>query len=150
MIKKILLGVLLGVLITSGVGVDFVLAQELEYPQPETETEETTAPSGQGVNGCATGNFQQLISCVTSTILNPMVGLLIGVALVVFLWGIVKYISSGADSTKRKEGAALVFYGVIGLFVMISVWGLVSFLSTTFFGTSGPAANPPIPTITTS
>ncbi|MDQ5889727.1 MAG: hypothetical protein QG609_220 [Patescibacteria group bacterium] len=142
MIKKILLSVFLGALITSGVSADFVLAQNTP--------EDTTAPSGQGVNGCATGNFQQLISCVTSTILNPMVGLLIGVALVVFLWGIVKYISSGADSTKRKEGAALVFYGVIGLFVMISVWGLVSFLTNTFFGTSGPAANPPIPTITTS
>lgn len=142
MIKKILLSVFLGALITSGISADFVLAQNTP--------EDTTAPSGQGVNGCATGNFQQLISCVTSTILNPLVGLLIGVALVVFLWGIVKYISSGADSTKRKEGAALVFYGVIGLFVMISVWGLVSFLTNTFFGTSGPAANPPIPTITTS
>lgn len=134
MIKKILLGVFLGLLLTSGSGINMALA--------------TTTNSS--VNGCLTGNFQQLISCVTSTILNPLVGLLIGVALVVFLWGIVKYISSGADSTKRKEGAALVFYGVIGLFVMISVWGLVSFLTNTFFGTSGPAANPPIPTITTS
>ena len=148
MIKKILLVIFLGVLFTSasGFGADFVLAQGTS-----THTEnEGEATSEQRVNGCATGNFQQLISCVTSTILNPLVGLLIGVALVVFLWGIVKYISSGADSTKRKEGAALVFYGVIGLFVMISVWGLVSFLTNTFFGSSGPAVNPPIPTITTS
>lgn len=143
MIKKILLSVFLGALITSGVSADFVLAAE------DTQEEETTDTSG-GVNGCATGNFQQLISCVTSTILNPLVVLLVGVAILVLTWGIVKYIGSGADAAKRKEGGELVAYGIFGIFIMLSIWGLVGLLTNTFFGDSGPAKNPPIPTITTS
>ncbi len=149
MIKKILLVVFLGSLITSAVSTNFVLAQELEYPKPDTEIEEDQ-PSPQSVNGCLTGNFQQLVSCVVSTILNPLVVLLVGVAILVLTWGIVKYIGSGADATKRKEGGQLVAYGIFGIFIMLSIWGLVGLLTNTFFGESGPAKNPPIPTITTS
>ena len=140
MIKKILLSVFLGALITSGISADFVLAAE------DTPKEETTT-TGE-VNGCLTGNFQQLVGCVVSTILNPLVVLLIGVAVLVLVWGIVKYIGSGADATKRKEGGALVAYGIFGIFVMVSIWGFVNLLTNTFFGESGPAKTPPIPTIT--
>lgn len=96
---------------------------------------------------CLSGDFKHLVTCVSTTILNPLVGLLIGVALLVLLWGIVKYISSGDDATKRKEGGALMAYGVFGLFVMVSVWGLVNFVSVSFFGEGGPASTPPVPQI---
>ena len=140
-----LLVVFLGALLISGIGTEFALAVDVD-----AEDGGNITPPSQSVNGCLTGNFQQLISCVISTILNPLVVLLVGVAILVLTWGIVKYIASGADATKRKEGGELVAYGVFGIFIMLSIWGLVGLLTNTFFGTGGPAKNPPIPTITTS
>lgn len=57
---------------------------------------------------------------------EPLVFLLIGLSVVVFLIGIVKYMTQYGDENKRKESVQMMTYGLIGLFVMVSVWGLVS------------------------
>lgn len=68
-----------------------------------------------------------------SNILNFFViPVLLSVALVIFLWGVLKYVSSGDDEEKRNSGRNFIVYGIIGLFVMVSVWGLVAVLNRTF------------------
>ena len=71
-------------------------------------------------------------------ILNLTVQVLIAAAVVLFLFGVVKYIASGEDETKRKEAKSYIVYGIIGLFVMVSVWGLVGILTGTFGVNIGP------------
>jgi hypothetical protein len=56
--------------------------------------------------------------------------ILISVALVVFFWGIIRYVLAGADEEKRAAGRSLMIYGVIGLFVMVAIWGLVYFIGS--------------------
>ena len=65
-------------------------------------------------------------------ILNVVVPLLIAVAVVIFLFGVVKYITAGGDEEKRKESRNVMIYGIVGLFVMVAVWGLVNVLISTF------------------
>jgi len=65
-------------------------------------------------------------------ILNPIIGVLIVLATVVFLWGIVKYLSAGGDAEKLKEARNFIVWGIVGLFVMLSVWGLVALINNTF------------------
>ena len=65
-------------------------------------------------------------------ILDLAVQVLIAAAVVLFLYGVVKYIASGEDETKRKEAKNYIIYGIVGLFVMVSVWGLVGILTGTF------------------
>lgn len=65
-------------------------------------------------------------------IFRALVPVIFGLALVAFLWGGAKYIFNAADATKRKEGNAMMLYGIIALFVMLSIWGLVSLLGGTF------------------
>lgn len=65
-------------------------------------------------------------------VVNLVVPLLIGIALIVFIWGVIKYITAGGDEAKRTEARNTILYGVIGLFAIIAVWGLVKVLSTTF------------------
>ena len=70
-----------------------------------------------------------------------VIPLLFAFALVIFLWGVYKYISSA--SIEGKEGARVtIIYGIIGLFVMLSAWGLVRVLTSTFF--SSTVLKPPI------
>ncbi len=76
-------------------------------------------------------NFDSAIATITGWI-NSLIPLLIGIAVLVFLWGVLKYVTAGADEKKRKEGASLVGYGVVAIFVMLSVWGLVNVLISTF------------------
>ncbi|MBI4692244.1 MAG: hypothetical protein HY773_02275 [Candidatus Terrybacteria bacterium] len=99
--------------------------------------------SGLGRSSAGTmSTFSGLIDRVIG-ILNDVVPLLIGVAVVVFLYGVLKFITSAGDETKRKEGKDVMIYGIIGLFVMVAVWGLVWILLNTFSLQTGTP--PPIP-----
>ncbi|KKS70584.1 MAG: hypothetical protein UV43_C0058G0003 [Parcubacteria group bacterium GW2011_GWF2_42_7] len=65
-------------------------------------------------------------------IVDLLVPLLMVAAFVVFLWGIIKFITSGGDEEKKKSGKGLIIYGLIGLFVMVAVWGIVKLVAGTF------------------
>ncbi len=51
-----------------------------------------------------------------------------GVALLVFFWGLAKFIFKSGDEKSHEEGAAVMKWGIIALFVMVSVWGIVNFM----------------------
>ncbi|MEY2640651.1 MAG: hypothetical protein RL150_44 [Candidatus Parcubacteria bacterium] len=68
---------------------------------------------------------------VIFTITQDLILLIIGVALLVFLWGIFKYFFVGDDAGK-KIGRTYILWGIIALFVMVSVWGLVNMLRSSF------------------
>ena len=61
-------------------------------------------------------------------LLNQVVPLLIGLAVVAFLWGVVMYLFG-----KDKDGAkTFMLWGIIAIAVMVSIWGLVRILQETF------------------
>src|SRR3989338_7855311 len=64
--------------------------------------------------------------------LSQAVILLVALAVVFFLYGILKYITAGDDEEKRGKMKNIMIYGIIGLFVMISFWGIVNILINTF------------------
>lgn len=68
------------------------------------------------------------------SIVQALVPLLIGVAVLVFCWGIVVYLFTG----DKEKGKSVMISGVIALFVMTSVWGLVGILRTTLLGENAP------------
>ncbi|MBP9771526.1 MAG: hypothetical protein KBD16_01215 [Candidatus Pacebacteria bacterium] len=78
-------------------------------------------------------NLGELIKMFTSLV-NPLIGLLTGLALLFFIWGIVQYILYAGDEKKKKSGKDTMVYGVIALFVLFSFWGIVRFLSESIFG----------------
>ncbi|MEK7150752.1 MAG: hypothetical protein AAB783_00945 [Patescibacteria group bacterium] len=67
-----------------------------------------------------------------NTLIASLIPLLITLATVVFLWGIVRYVTAGGDEEKLKEGRNLMIFGIIALAVMISVWGIAKLLAGTF------------------
>jgi hypothetical protein len=76
-------------------------------------------------------------------IVRSLVPLLIGIAIVVFFWGIVVYIFTG----DKEKGKQVMISGIIALFVMTSVWGLVNILQRTFLGPNITNVPVSIPTV---
>ena len=69
------------------------------------------------------------------TWLGLLVTLVVGVAVVVFIWGLVVFIAKSGDETAKEEGRRKMVWGIIAIFVMVSVWGIVRLISTSFLGT---------------
>lgn len=92
--------------------------------------------------------FKQLINVLLiDGLLTPLVPLLIGLAILVFFYGIIlTVISPGGE--KKADGKKYMLWGIIGIFVMFSVWGFVNLLIQ-FFGLKSdiPQIKIDIPTI---
>lgn len=70
------------------------------------------------------------ILSTVSQIIGQLVPLVIGLAVLYFLWGVLQYVVA-KDSEGQKEARGVMLMGIIVLFVMVSVWGLVNLLGDT-------------------
>ncbi len=68
-----------------------------------------------------------------SGIANTIIPFLIGIAFVIIVWGIFKYILHAGDSEQVAKGRMYIVYGVIALFLMLSFWGFVTMIHTSLF-----------------
>ena len=66
----------------------------------------------------------------TGDLMNKLIPVLIGAAVIAFLWGVVKFIFSD-DGPAKSDAKNFMVWGLVALFVMVSVWGLVRILSDT-------------------
>ncbi|MDP2649000.1 MAG: hypothetical protein Q8P19_03845 [bacterium] len=71
---------------------------------------------------------------LANTFLNALIGLFITLAIVVFFWGLIRYLVNAGE--QKSEGLQIMFYGVIAIFVMVSIWGIIRLLQSTFSVTS--------------
>ena len=76
------------------------------------------------------------------SLMNLAIRVLFGVAVVIFLWGLVSLIIAAisGDSELRKKSLNTIGYGVLALFVMTTIWGLVAILRRTV-GTGTPGSD---------
>lgn len=72
---------------------------------------------------------------LVSTFLNSLVYLFITLAIVVFFWGLIRYLYGGGAEGK-EEGLKIMLMGVVTIFVMVSIWGIIRLLQSTFRVTS--------------
>ncbi len=71
--------------------------------------------------------------------------LLVGIALLIFFWGLVKFIFAQGSETAKADGKKVMLWGLIALFVMVSVWGIVRFMQDALLSGTDFSA-PPVPT----
>src|SRR3989338_9992259 len=70
---------------------------------------------------------------VFTSLLNGLMVLFITLAIVVFFWGLIKYIFNREGGEKEgSAGASLMLWGIIALTVMVSIWGIIALLRITF------------------
>lgn len=78
-------------------------------------------------------NFFNLFDSIME-VMRLAVSVIISLAVMGFLWGIVKILFNPENQVAKKEGREYMFYGVLTLFVMTSVWALVGLIRNTFIG----------------
>jgi len=69
-----------------------------------------------------------------SSFLNSLIYILITLAIVVFFWGLIKYL--WAVGEEKSKGLEIMIYGIVAIFVMVSIWGIIRLLQSTFRVTS--------------
>jgi glucose uptake protein GlcU len=85
----------------------------------------------------AVNNFVSTIQGWTGLLLPTLIAL----ALVLFLWGVLRYLFS-KDGPAKKEARDFMMWGIVALFVMVSVWGLVKVLQDVIFGGDKDVTSP--------
>ncbi len=88
-------------------------------------------------------NVESLLQFVQKTI-GMLIPIVIGIAVLTFLWGIVKYVVA-KDEDSQKEARSIILYGTVVLFVMVSIWGLVNLLDDTLGLSNQVPQGPGIP-----
>ena len=92
--------------------------------------------------------FAQTLDNVFITIqnlLNLVIPILITLAVVLFFWGLAKYIwSEGED---KEGGKNIMIWGLVALFIMVSVWGILSLFGNTFNIQQGGSGSNLIPRV---
>lgn len=73
----------------------------------------------------SSGYINSILAAISEWI-SLLVPLLIGLAVVVFFFGLVKYIWGGAEA--KSAAISSMVWGVIAIAVMVSIWGLVGLL----------------------
>lgn len=87
--------------------------------------------------------LQNVVNAATRLI-NFALGILIGLAILAFFWGLVRYLWGAKGGPDQKKASMLMVYGIVALFFMLSVFGIIRLLQISF-GVNGSApVNPPL------
>lgn len=87
------------------------------------------------------GNVNTFLTSI-GNLVNTALPIVVGLALLAFFWGLVRFIFAAGDEEKRKESRSMMIYSIIALFVMVSVWGLVGFIGQALGVGQGSGNNP--------
>lgn len=79
----------------------------------------------------AEASIVTLMASINKVIINPLIYLLFAVALVYFLYGLVKYLLSPENEELRTSSKSHMLWGVFGMFIMIAVFGIMNLILTT-------------------
>lgn len=87
-------------------------------------------------------SIAQLLGRIALYILNPLILLGFVFAILVFFWGIFKFVANAGDPKAQAEGKENLKWGLVGLFIMVSVFAIIRLILGTFNLTNDVNNNP--------
>ncbi|MFA5023088.1 MAG: hypothetical protein WC385_00735 [Candidatus Paceibacterota bacterium] len=72
-----------------------------------------------------------LLENIKAYIVDPVILLLFGLALLIFLYGLVRFLWQGDTVKNAKEGQDKIIWGLIGMAIMVSVYGFLHIIAST-------------------
>lgn len=84
-----------------------------------------------GETTTSTTNVDSLLQKIIDNIVTPLIYLLLGAAIVYFIYGTFIFIKNADNPTERQKGYQHMIWGVVGIFIMVSAKGLISIILST-------------------
>lgn len=79
----------------------------------------------------ASGGVGSLLRVINGKLINPVIIFLFSLGLVLFLYGIVRYLLNPSDENIRTESKKHLVWGLIGMLIMFSVFGIINIIVKT-------------------
>lgn len=79
----------------------------------------------------AEASMQSLINSINDVLINPLIIFVFALALVFFLYGVLKYLLNPDSEEVRKTSRSHMLWGVIGMVIMVSVFGIMNLILNT-------------------
>ena len=76
--------------------------------------------------------FADFFQKLTVQIINPLITVFFGVALLVFIWGVIEFIAKSGNEEALSAGKKHMLWGIVGLAIMVGVWGIIKILQSLF------------------
>jgi Type IV secretion system pilin len=71
-------------------------------------------------------NFCTWVSAIIG-LLNPLIGIASAIALVIFFWGLLRYVYAAGNSEAHTKGKEMIVWGLLSIFIIFSLWGIIVF-----------------------
>jgi len=75
--------------------------------------------------------LDRLISSISREILNPAIILIAVLAILYFVWGVLKFVKGFDDDTSREDGKRHMVWGIVGLSIMVLVYVIINLIART-------------------
>lgn len=85
--------------------------------------------------------FDKLLYAINKEVLNPAITLLFLCAIVVFFYGLFKFISRLSSPQEREIGRRVMVWGIVGMFIMVSAFAIIR-VALSLAGVMGPLKLP--------
>ena len=76
--------------------------------------------------------IQELSGRLAAAIINPLLALIFGAGLLVFIWGLVQYLYTlNIKGEQDQEGKKHMLWGMVGMFIMVAVFTIIRIIANT-------------------
>lgn len=76
----------------------------------------------------------KVLDPIISEVVYPIIEVLFGLAVLIFVYGVLQLVIRGDDQDARKTGKDTILWGSVGIFIMVSAWGIIYLISNTIKG----------------
>jgi ABC-type phosphate transport system permease subunit len=94
---------------------------EIAYATPTMPGESTPGAS-------SIGDYNTLLNNILKNIVNPIITLMVAIAVIYFLWGVFNFVRNAESSEERKKGGTHMLFGALGFFIMVSAYGILNLI----------------------
>ena len=76
-------------------------------------------------------NLQGFLGSILEFINAVLIPFILGVAFLLFVWGMFQYfIAGGANEEAKEKGKSLLIYAILGFVIIVVFWGVINLLSS--------------------
>ncbi len=71
-----------------------------------------------------------VVGKIVDNVVYPAIILMFGLAVLMFIWGMINFFKGGDDPAAREQGQRHILWGIIGMAIMVSVFGIIRLVAS--------------------